>query len=214
MNRKKLTEQSKAFWNRCFKKTRYDYKRLAANDWTKLIKRLKKFRVKRVLDLGCGFGHWSIALSRAGFQVSAVDTSWVAVKILRKWAREDNLNITVKTMSALNVPALNARFNAVLCNSMLDHVCLADARKITRNIKKILYKNGIAYISFDGPEKLILKNVRILPDRTWLFKRGKLKDMLWRYYTNEEIKHLFRQFKIIKSTVRKNGKRDVWLIKK
>lgn len=45
-----VKENSKQFWKKCFKNSNYDYKSLVDKDWSKLIDKLKKHKVKKVLD--------------------------------------------------------------------------------------------------------------------------------------------------------------------
>lgn len=86
-----LREQAQV-WDRMFFQTPQD-RPFSDRDWTPLTERLRKEGIKDVLDLGCGRGHWSAALARAGFRVTAVDISELAIERLRAWAREENLPI-------------------------------------------------------------------------------------------------------------------------
>jgi len=208
-----VKENNKQFWEKCFRDTNYDYKSLVNKNWSKLIDRPKKYNVKNVLDLGCGYGHWSIALARAGFKVKAIDISSTAIKILKKWADEKNLSIDIKVRAAQKFKTSDDNFDAVICNSVLDHMIMNDTKIVLNNINNILKPNGIAYISFDGPDK-DTKDFVLLNDGTRNYIKGKFKNMLWRYCTDKEIKDLCKDFAIIEFNKRKNGRRAVWIKKK
>lgn len=208
-----VKENNKQFWEKCFRDANYDYKLLVNKDWSKLIDRLKKYNVKNVLDLGCGHGHWSVVLARAGFKVKAIDISSTAIKILKKWADEQNLSIDLEVCAAQKFKTSDDKFDAVICNSVLDHMIMNDTKIVLNNIKNILKPNGIAYISFDGLDK-DTKDFVLLNDGTRNYIRGKFKNMLWRYGTDKEIKDLCKDFTIMEFNKRKNGRRNVWIKKK
>jgi len=211
--REAIIKENKKFWDRCFKYSNYDYKSLIKRDWKGFISGLRKYNIKTILDLGCGYGHWSIALAKGGFDVYAVDISKSAINILKKWSNKEKLNIKCRVISGTCIDKLKKRFDAIICNSVLDHMLIKDAEKTIQKIYKTLKPNGIAYLSFDGREKENPDNFIILQDRTQKYIKGKNKGMLWRYYTDKEIKELLSRFKILYFGIRKNGKRDVWVQK-
>jgi 2-polyprenyl-3-methyl-5-hydroxy-6-metoxy-1,4-benzoquinol methylase len=208
-----VKENSKQFWDKYFRNANYDYKSLGNKDWSKLIDRLKKYNVKNVLDLGCGYGHWSIILARAGFNVKAIDISSSAIKILKKWADEQDLSIDLEVCAAQEFKVFDDKFDAVICNSVLDHMIMNDTKIVLNNFNNILKPNGIAYISFDGQDK-DTKDFVLLNDGTRNYIKGKFKYMLWRYCADKEIKDPCKDFAIIEFNARKNGRRNVWIKKK
>jgi len=59
-------------------------------------------------------------------------------------------------------------------------------------------------------KKKIRGNFITLKDGTRKYIKGKLKGMLWRYYTDEEIKELLKDFEILEFNIKKNEKREIW----
>ena len=208
-------KKSRQFWNRCFEDAKWDYKTLANKNWSDFINKLKRLKVKKVLDLGCGYGTWSIVMARAGFKVRAVDISKRALGILKEWANEEKLFIKTQICSAQKFKS-KEKFDAIICNSVLDHMVFNDTKIAINRIRYILSPKGIAYFSFDGPseDKKDKKGFILLDDGTRYYIKGKFKGMLWRYYTDEEIKILCKNLKIIEFRVRKHGRRYVWMKKK
>ena len=57
------------------------------------ITRLRKNKVKNVLDIGCGLGYGTNLISKAGFEVEGIDKSSVAVEVARSRYPDTNFII-------------------------------------------------------------------------------------------------------------------------
>lgn len=79
------------------------------------------------------------------------------------------------------------------------------------NVIRILKPGGIAYVSFDGLEKEDEREFVVLGDGTREYVNGEREGMLWRFYTDEEIRVLSRSMRILEFAVKDSGKREVWL---
>ena len=176
-----------------------------------IMERLRKNKSRKVLDLGCGLGRWSVTLARTGFQVKAVDISSEAIKKVQTWAKKEDLSIETQVVAGQELDSGNNSFDVIICNSVLDHMPLSEAQKVMLSLERILKPGGIAYISFDGLEKEDQKEYVLLKDETRRYVSGKRKGMLWRFYSDEEIKGLCKKMKMLEFRIRKNGKREVWL---
>lgn len=209
-----ILRENKRFWEKCFADSEFNFKFSPGENLLEIMERLKKNKSRRVLDLGCGLGRWSIALARAGFQIKAVDISSEAIKRVQKWAEKEGLYIETQVSPAQELDSERDGFDAVICNSVLDHMPLAEAQKVMFHLKNVLRPDGIAYVSFDGLEKEDQKKYVLLKDKTRRYISGKQKGMLWRFYIDEEIKGLCGEMAILEFRVRRNGKREVWLSKR
>jgi len=125
---------------------------LGGRDFSAIISRLKRSRVKRVLDLGCGLGYLSVALARVGLHVTAADISFRAIEKLQSRAREEGLSIKTAVCPAQEINRINRKFDVVICNSLVDRMTLKDAGQAVSNIKELSRRGGVAYLSFDGRE--------------------------------------------------------------
>jgi 2-polyprenyl-3-methyl-5-hydroxy-6-metoxy-1,4-benzoquinol methylase len=87
-------ERAREFWDRSFKEVAPDVRDAPpGRDLSDIVGRLRAASAVDVLDVGCGFGRWSMTLARAGFRVLAVDVSSEAVRIVRERARREGLTI-------------------------------------------------------------------------------------------------------------------------
>lgn len=77
----------------------------------------------RVLDVGCGGGILSEALTRAGAWVTGIDLSQQAIEVARQHAQEQGLNIEYLYQSAEGLAEERPEaFDVVTCLEMLEHV--------------------------------------------------------------------------------------------
>lgn len=209
MNLCDIKKKNQEFWEACFRAPSSNCRRLTKGSWQSLIQRLRENDAKRVLDLGCGHGHWSIVLARAGFSVKAVDYAHSAIEKLKQWAKTESLAVECEMCDIKDIKYVR-EFDAVICNSVLDHMMVRDAGNAIEKIGCACKKSGVVYVSFDGPAEECGR-FRMLEDGTRYYMTGGFENMLWRYYTDEEIRVLCKQFAIERFGTRRNGKRDVWL---
>ncbi len=207
--RSDLREQAEV-WERMFLQTPEE-RPWAERDWSWLIGRLRSEGAGKVLDLGCGRGHCSVALARAGFSVTAIDISQIAVERLRARAAEENLPIEAFVCPAQTLP-LDLRFDAVIANSVLDHMFKEEAQEAMRRIRIVLRQGGLLLLGMDGPPDEEDQNYPhiVFPDGTWQFLGGRRDRMLWRFWTDGEIEELLSGFRIEEREVRPNGRRRFW----
>lgn len=173
--------------------------------------RLREAGVRRILDVGCGLGRWSLALARAGFQVTAVDIVRTVVERLRALAEKENLALAAFVCPAQKIP-MDQNFDAVIANSVLDHMFKEEAEETLRRINFVLRRGGLLFLGMDGPPDEEDEGYphRVFPDGTWQFFGGRRDGMLWRYWPDEEIRGLLWGLEIKEWTVRPDGSRKIW----
>ena len=211
--RSDILEQAR-FWERRFFETPPD-RSLADRGWSWLVGRLRAAGVKTVLDVGFGRGHWSVALARAGFQVTAVEISARAVEHLRAWAEEEGLSVEAFVCPAQELPT-DRVFDAVIANSVLDHMFKEEAEEAMRRIYAVLRPGGLLLLGMDGlPDEEDEKYPHLVfPEGTWQFLGGRRDRMLWRFWKDEELRSLLQGFTIDEFLVGPDGKRRIWAKKR
>ncbi len=101
-----------------------------------------------VLDAGCGFGQWSLALATTNATVEACDIREDRVDFLRELAglaKAPNLRATRADLAALPHP--DASFDAVFCYGAL---FLTPWRASLGELVRVLRPGGILYVNANG----------------------------------------------------------------
>jgi len=95
-----------------------------------------------VLDVGCGVGNNAIYLASRGFDVTGVDFSAKAISIAKQKAYEAEVDVTFKTLDALNIGNLDKRFDTVI-DFGLFHNIVGDSRwRYVRALSDVCVSNG------------------------------------------------------------------------
>jgi len=119
-----------------------DYRAFQYYQGRRLVENLLRWgcqiRGNRILDLGCGYGGYAIALEEAGAHVIALDLSSLSCFPSRK--------VLAVQGNGLHLPFLDGAFDGVFCASLIEHV--ANPLQLLREIRRVLKLNGWAYLSF------------------------------------------------------------------
>jgi SAM-dependent methyltransferase len=204
---------SDEFWDSCFRSVEFDFILPSEAAVVPIVTQLKRYSCKKVLDLGCGFGRWAITLARLGFAVTAVDISSAAINWVQRWMNRENVQLSTIIADAREFVA-DETFDAIICNSVLDHMTISDARSAIRNIYRLLGPSGVAYLTFDGAgEDEDSGPFEKLGDSSRIYVSGLRKGMIWRFYTDDEIRGLFAEFGLLEFSILPSGRRDIWVIR-
>jgi len=81
----------------------------------------------KVLDIGCGVGRTSIALAKAGYNVTGVDPSKRAVKIARRIAQANpevarRTSFHIGDAAAKPPPKWRNEYDLVVCSEVIEHI--------------------------------------------------------------------------------------------
>ena len=99
---------------------------------------------KRVLVVGCGFGHDAIRLAKLGAKVSAFDLSPDCLEIARALAFREGLDILFQQMPAEQMLYEDGTFDYIVCRDILHHV---DIPKTMREIVRVAKKGSILIVN-------------------------------------------------------------------
>lgn len=115
------------------------------------IDRLKQYEFQgynHVLDAGCGFGQWSLALSSLNKQVSSCDAASNRVQYLTELADINNIkNIKVKEGVINKLPYEDEVFDAVFCYGV---IFLTPWKISLRELIRVLKPTGKLYLNANG----------------------------------------------------------------
>jgi ubiquinone/menaquinone biosynthesis C-methylase UbiE len=175
--------------------------------WEDKIKEFKLVANKRVLDLGCGIGQWSVALSYHNKKVIAVDPCFKSLTLARENLKIHKIhNSFIGKAQGEALPFQNSTFDSVFCYGVLMY-----AREFSTiaEIARVLKKGGRVLLAIDGPGyflKNIVDGIKYShPDsiklglialvntlmRKYVLKR---ENNLASFFTPREMKSLFRKY--------------------
>jgi 2-polyprenyl-6-hydroxyphenyl methylase/3-demethylubiquinone-9 3-methyltransferase len=95
----------------------------------------------RALDVGCGAGFIAEELADAGFTVTGIDPSQVAVGAARAHARQRGLGIEYLVGAGEELPFPDAAFDLVTCCDVLEHV--RDLDRVIAETARVLRPGGL-----------------------------------------------------------------------
>ena len=72
---------------------------------------------KRLLDIGCGTGHWSVYFARRGFDVTGVDISERMIRVARA---KDNFGSRFQVADAQNLPFADDQFDVAAAVTVIE----------------------------------------------------------------------------------------------
>ena len=135
--------------------TRFDNFSLDQKNFLKrLLKKLNfdtfQLKNKKVLDMGCGSGRFSVAFARLGAKkVYGVDLGDQGIRIGNKLSKKFNLkNLTFKKSSVLSLPFKNNYFDFVFCKGVLHHT--GNLKKALNEFVRVINGNGYGYLYLYG----------------------------------------------------------------
>lgn len=104
---------------------------------------LGDLRGRRVLELGCGPGDYTIMLARRGAHVTAIDIAPASAQLTRRRAAAHQLeaSVTVRLSAAESLPFVAGSFDLVVGFGLLHH---ADAGALAPEIRRVLAPGGRA----------------------------------------------------------------------
>jgi len=98
-----------------------------------------------VLDAGCGFGQWSLALAQLNHSVSACDISNLRINVIDEIVKTiDVPNLNLRTSGIDSLPYADASFDAVFCYSV---IMMTPWKKSLSEFWRVLKPGGVLYLN-------------------------------------------------------------------
>jgi SAM-dependent methyltransferase len=117
----------------------------------------------RLLDIGCGWGRWSLAAAKAGFEVVGIDPSLGAVLTARRVAQQLGLRATFLVADGRSLPFPEAAFATVFSYSVLQHFAAEGVDSTLAEVRRVLDVGGRSCIQMAnayGLRSMIVQIIR------------------------------------------------------
>jgi len=154
-----VEEREAAYWNEVAAKLTDDDLLedavMATEDTVRRMQLLGPLAGKRVLDVGCGTGAWSVHLAEAGAEVWAVDISPGSISMVERRGRLKGVSarIHAAVMSATDLDFPDAHFDVVHGMNIIHHL---DVDTFGAEIARVLRHDGIAVFSENNANSKLL----------------------------------------------------------
>jgi SAM-dependent methyltransferase len=99
-----------------------------------------------LLDIGCGWGRWSLAAAAAGFDSVGVDPSLGAVLTAQRVARKLGLRASFLVADARSLPFPASTFATVFSYSVLQHFAAESVDETLAEIRRLLVPGGCSCV--------------------------------------------------------------------
>ncbi len=142
---------------------------------------------KRLLDIGCNWGRWSIAAARKGYLVFGVDPSLGAVLAARRTAAKLGLDATFVVGDALKLPFAPGSFDQIFSYSVIQHFSKENAEIALREAARVSRPGADLLIQM--PNKLGIRCQQHMLQRGYREPKG----FEVRYYFPGELVRLFER---------------------
>lgn len=179
------------------------------------IKIFKENKIENVCDAACGFGKYSVILGHNDFLVSGFDIAYDSINLTLSMLKDFNISYKEYLACSLtDIKFKDEEFDATLVHAAIDHLSYAEAKLALKELIRITKINGLIYVTFDGidEEDERLKH-EVLEDGSFKYLDEARKDMIFRYYTDEDIHKFLVGKEIIYFNKKQNGEREVILKK-
>ncbi|MFA5909847.1 MAG: methyltransferase domain-containing protein [Vicinamibacterales bacterium] len=101
---------------------------------------------RRLLDVGCSWGRWTIAASQQGYEAVGIDPSLGAVMAARRAAAQLGRPTRYLVGDARHLPFRDATFDVVYSYSVIQHLSPPDARRSVTEMGRVLRRGGAAKV--------------------------------------------------------------------
>jgi 2-polyprenyl-3-methyl-5-hydroxy-6-metoxy-1,4-benzoquinol methylase len=141
----------------------------------------------RVLDVGCGEGHFAAALTREGAEVVAIDVA--AEPLRRALVRAPQLDVRLVEPEG-ELPFEHASFDVVWAGEVIEHV--ADTSRWLSELRRVMRSGGTLLVS--TPDHGPLSRLRFALSRSAFEERFDPRSDHLRFYTRRALADLYVDF--------------------
>jgi glycine/sarcosine N-methyltransferase len=144
----------------------YDYIFPVGEAQIKLIERTAGEPPRRLLDIACGSGGYSIELAKKGYEVTAVDLDTQMVNELKKKVSRQGLSISALQGNMLELDKiLGSKYDVAFCigNSLVHLEGDEEIGMFLNQVRNLISESGSIVIQIINYDRVLENNVRSLP---------------------------------------------------
>ncbi|MCS3924005.1 class I SAM-dependent methyltransferase [Methanosalsum natronophilum] len=157
------------------------------------IKRIKEklSQGSILLDAGCGNGRYTIPLA-SDFDVFGVDFSMRGIHETKYNLIKNNCSPKCAVSNVICLPFKGNTFDGVILYGVLQHLLKEDRYKCAIEVQRVIKKQGFLFIEVFGIDDMRYGGIEVEANT---FKRK--NEIIYHYFTTDELKKLFSSFKSI-----------------
>lgn len=153
------------------------------------------FKMKRVLDIGCGNGKYLVFLKSLGFKTDGIDSSPTAVEMTKE-ALNDDSNVLLADMYEYDFP--KEQYDLVISIAAIHHGLKAQVRRTIKQIYTALLSGGIFFVTLPDNEGALhwisMTEHQELEPGVRVPLHGPEAGLPHSSFTKQEIKEMFSDF--------------------
>ena len=150
--------------------------------WEDVKRELGDVKGKKILEIGCSRGVFSIFLAKQGAIVTGIDVGENLILAAKEFAKINNVDCNFKACSAADMK-LDETYDVIIGFAVLHHMNEESVLTSFRDFYRLLKNNGIAIFTEpveNSKSFEILQNIIPIPERPSILQRNKWKT----YYKN------------------------------
>jgi len=131
---------------------------------------LKKNKGKKlkILDVGCGYGKWSVKLAKLGHDVVGVDVSQESISNAKKLAKKENVEVKFLTKGGQELDFKSNSFDLVISITAIQHIVIDKEWQFAiQQFNKFLTKNGLVFLIESAPTYKKKQKLEYKAERTF-----------------------------------------------
>ncbi len=151
----------------------------------------------RVLDLGCGAGRHQVYMAKQGFEAHGLDISETGLTLTKERLKRQSLEGHLVKCDMEMLPYIDSCFDAIVSLHTIYHQKLRGIQETISEIKRALKKKGLALVNFLSKRTYSYGKGVEVEENTFVEQEGAERGVLHHFTDEEELKHLFADFKIV-----------------